>query len=211
MAATPDRVLKVGIVGLGHLHPRSYMALFKTVAQTQVVAVCEANAALREPFCKDFGIKGYATLAELLAAEKLEIAAIFLPHVDCPEAAEACAGKGIHLMVEKPMASSAAGARRIVEVARKNGVQLTTGYAWRLHPVARELKKLIQDGSLGRIVGAEGAVRRGSCSGTSTATRHGYCRRPAPAAAPCTTWACIGLTFSGGCWKTRSPRCRDGT
>ena len=41
------KVLSVAIVGLGHLHPRSYMPLFEAEAATQVVAVVEADAALR--------------------------------------------------------------------------------------------------------------------------------------------------------------------
>jgi predicted dehydrogenase len=155
-----NQALKVGIVGLGHLHPRSYMPLFKG-AGTQVVGVSEANGALREAFCKDFGVKGYGSVGELLAAEKLDIAAIFLPHVECPEAAAMCAAAGVHIMVEKPMAASAAGARKIVEAAKKFGVQVTTGYAWRLHPVAREFKKLIKDGAIGRVVGAEGRCAAG--------------------------------------------------
>jgi len=156
-----EQVLKVGVVGLGHLHPRAYMPLFKTVPQTKVVAVSEVNGALRDAFCKDFAVKGYGSVDEMLASEKLDIAAIFLPHVDCPEAAEKCAAKGIHLMVEKPMAASAEGARRIVAAAKKNRVQLTTGYAWRVHPVAREFKKLIQEGIVGKVVGAEGRCAAG--------------------------------------------------
>jgi predicted dehydrogenase len=126
-----------------------------------VVAVFEANAALRDPFCQEFGVKGYAALGDMLAAEKPRIAAIFLPHADCPEAAAQCAAAGAHLMVEKPMAASAEGAQKIVDAAKKAGVLLTTGYAWRFHPVAREFKKLLQDGSIGRVVGAEGRCAAG--------------------------------------------------
>src|SRR5690348_14574080 len=100
--ARSQNKLNVGIVGLGHLHPRSYMALFKAIPQAQVVAVTEADAELREPFCSEFGLKGYANLDEMLAEQSLDVAAIFLPHVDCPDAAAKCAARGLHLMVEKP-------------------------------------------------------------------------------------------------------------
>lgn len=156
-----SRIQKVAIVGLGHLHPRSYMALFKAEPRTQVTAVVEPDAALREPFCREFALRGYATVPELLAQEHPDIAAIFLPHADCPDAAAQCAARGIHLMVEKPMASSAAGAQHIVEAAERAGVQLTTGYVWRLHPVARDFRSLIESGIVGRIVGAEGRCAAG--------------------------------------------------
>jgi predicted dehydrogenase len=161
MSSDSQKMLKIGVIGLGHLHPRSYMKLFESLPGTKVVAAAEADAGLRQAFCKDFGIAGYATTAELLAAQTLDIAAIFLPHADCPEAAAQCAARGIHLMVEKPMAASAAGAQKIVDAAKQAGVRLTTGYVWRLHPVAREFKSLIESGVIGRVVGAVGRCAAG--------------------------------------------------
>ncbi|MEI8315771.1 MAG: Gfo/Idh/MocA family oxidoreductase [Verrucomicrobiota bacterium] len=153
--------MKIGIIGLGHLHPRSYMPHFQAIPGVEVAAVVEANTGLREAFCRDFKLPGFATVDELLKTVKLDVAAIFLPHVDCPAAAAQCAARGIHLMVEKPMASSAAGAAAIVQSARQAGVKLTTGYAWRLHPVASEFRKIIQSGTIGEIVGAEGRCAAG--------------------------------------------------
>lgn len=159
--AETEKVLSVAVVGLGHLHPRSYMPLFEAEAATCVVAAVEADAALRDSFCADFGVRGYASVDALLAEETPDIAAVFLPHADCPEAAARLAAKGVHLMVEKPMAASAAGAERIVQAARDGGVKLTTGYCWRFHPVAHEFKRVVDSGALGRIVGAEGRCAAG--------------------------------------------------
>lgn len=156
-----NKELKVGIVGLGHLHPRSYMPHFRAIGSTQVVAAAEANENLRESFCREFGVRGYATLDEMLKKERLDVAAIFLPHADCPEAAARCAERKIHLMVEKPMAASVDGAEQIVKTARKRRVKLTSGYCWRLHPVASEFKRLIQGGAIGRVVGGEGRCAAG--------------------------------------------------
>ncbi len=155
------RALNVGIVGLGHLHPRLYMPLFESVDGIRVAAVAEAADGLRDAFCADFGIPGYADLDEMLDAEKLDIAAIFLPHADCPDAAVECAEKGIHLMVEKPMAASVDGAQRILDAARAAKVKLTIGYCWRLHPVSAALKSIIRSGALGDIVGGEGRCAAG--------------------------------------------------
>ncbi len=156
-----EGALRVAIVGLRHLHPRSYMPLFEAVPQTEVVAVVEADPDLREPFCADFGVRGYPSVEALLGEDAPDVAAIFLPHVDCPEAAVRCAEKGVHLMVEKPMAASAAGAEEIVQAARRAGVKLTTGYCWRLHPVALEFKRILDCGGVGRVVAAEGRCAAG--------------------------------------------------
>ncbi len=157
----PLQPLKVAIVGLGHLHPRSYMPLFAGQPDTRVVAVVEASEELRKPFCADFGVAGYADLDAMLDHEKPEIAAVFLPHADCPAAAARCAEQGVHLMVEKPMAASVTGAAAMVQAARKAQVKLTTGYCWRLHPVAREIKRLVTAGVIGDVVGGEGRCAAG--------------------------------------------------
>ncbi len=153
--------LKVGIIGLQHLHPRSYMPLFDAVDETEVISIVEPDDSLRKAFEKDFGLKGYDSWAKMLDKESLDLAAVFLPHVDCPEAAAACAEKGIHLIVEKPIAADLDGAKRIVAAVEKSGVKLSAPYTWRYHPVSREMKRLIDAGTLGHVVGCEGRCAAG--------------------------------------------------
>jgi predicted dehydrogenase len=153
--------LLVGIIGLHHLHPRSYMPLFKTVKETRVVAVAEPDAPLRDSFAADFGLRGYESWEEMIGKERLDLVAIFLPHVDCPRPAVGCAEKGLHLIIEKPIAANCQGAKEIVAAADKAGVKLTTPFTWRYHPVAREMKRQIDGQILGRIVGCEGRCAAG--------------------------------------------------
>ena len=155
------RKLRVGIVGLAHLHPRLYMPQFEAVPTTEVLAACEEDEGLRQAFCDDYGVNVYATLPEMLGDEELDIAAIFLPHADCPDAAVKCAKQGLHLMVEKPVAADVKGAKRIAVAAKKNDVLFTTGYCWRMHPVACEFKRLIDSGVIGKVIGAEGRCAAG--------------------------------------------------
>ena len=166
--------LRVAILGLGHLHPRTYMPHFEATPTTRVVAVADHLQDLREPFANDFGVTAYADWQELLNTEEIDLAYIFLPHCDCPDAAVACAEKGINVVVEKPISNTAAGARRIVEACRQHGVYFSTPYLWRYHPVCRQMKSFIEAGVLGQIVGCEGRCAAGGLhryiegNGTST-------------------------------------------
>ena len=153
--------LRVAILGLGHLHPRTYMPHFEATPTTRVVAVADHLQDLREPFANDFGVTAYADWQELLNTEEIDLAYIFLPHCDCPDAAVACAEKGINVVVEKPISNTAAGARRIVEACRQHGVYFSTPYLWRYHPVCRQMKSFIEAGVLGQIVGCEGRCAAG--------------------------------------------------
>jgi predicted dehydrogenase len=137
------------------------MPILGAVKGLQVVAVADRNPALREAFAHDFALRGYSDWTQMLDQEKLDLAVIFLPHVECPEAAVACAERGVHVLVEKPMAASADGARRIIQAARQAGVVLSTPYVWRYHPVALEMKRFVEEGMLGRIVGCEGRCAAG--------------------------------------------------
>ena len=159
-----DRKLSVGFLGLSHLHPRGYMRLFQSLPGARVLAAADANPVVLEGFVKDYSVRGYVDWAELLEKERLDLAMIFLPHADCPEAAVACAERGVHVVAEKPMAAGAAGARRMIAAAEKAGVILSTPYVWRYHPVAREMKKLVGEGITGRIVGCEGRCAAGRLS-----------------------------------------------
>ena len=147
--------IRIGIIGLQHMHPRFYISVFNAVQDTLPVAVVEPDAALRKAFCTDFKLAGYATTAEMLHSENLDAAALFLPHADFPEVAVECAEHGLHLMVDKPMAATTRGAEQIVQAAAKHGVQLTTGYYFRIHPGAIEIRHLVQSGAIGRVVSGE--------------------------------------------------------
>jgi predicted dehydrogenase len=153
--------LAVGLVGLSHLHPRAYMRSFASVPDFAVVAAAEPDLAVREAFARDFPVRGYSGWREMLDREPLDVAAIFLPHAACPEAACACAERGIHLLVEKPMAASAEGARSMIAAARQAAVVLTTPYVWRYHPVAAQIRGFVRDGTLGRVIGCEGRCAAG--------------------------------------------------
>ena len=156
-----NRVLNVGIIGLGHLHPFTYMPHFKSCKLTNVVAAMDPNAALRETFSNQFGVKTYADYESMLANEKLDLVYIFLPHCDCAAAGIACAERGIHVVVEKPVAHTSESAAAVAAACAKNQVLFSTPYLWRYHPVTRRMKEVIDAGLLGRIVGCEGRCAAG--------------------------------------------------
>jgi predicted dehydrogenase len=154
-------ILKVGIIGLGHLHPVTYMPHFINCAKTEVVAASDPKEQLRDNFAGQFGVKTYRDWRELLDQEKIDLAYIFLPHCDCDAAALACAEKGIHVVVEKPVASTSAKAAAIASACAENKVLFSTPYLWRYHPVIRKMKEFIDAGMLGKIVGCEGRCAAG--------------------------------------------------
>ncbi len=153
--------LNVGIIGLSHLHPVSYMPHFQACEKTTVVAASDEKELLRNNFKEQFNTNVYTCWKEMLANEQLDLVYIFLPHCDCAEAAVACAEKNIHVVVEKPVAHTAADVVKIAAACKKNNVLFSTPYLWRYHPVIRKMKETIDSGVLGTIVGCEGRCAAG--------------------------------------------------
>ncbi len=158
---TGNRLIKGAIIGLQHLHPRGYMTLFNNCDGAEIVCAFDPNPGILKSFCDEFGVRGYPDLDEMLAKEELELAVIFLPHCDCAEAAEKCARKELHLMVEKPGSNTVEGIRRIAAVADECGVKFTTGYCWRYHPVVKAMKRMVEDGLIGTLVSVEARLSAG--------------------------------------------------
>ncbi|MFH1569138.1 MAG: Gfo/Idh/MocA family oxidoreductase [Gemmatimonadota bacterium] len=156
------RALGVGIIGLHHLHPLDYLPHFAALPQTEVRALAEADGGLRERVAATTGLPVCADFHDLLERADIDLVVLFLPHADCPAAAEAAARAGKHLIVEKPMAATTGGIRRMMAAARAARVHLTTPFCWRYHPAAQHIKQLVDGGLLGEVVALEGRCAAGS-------------------------------------------------
>lgn len=161
MGNSDMKPVKIAIIGLRHLHPRSYMLHFTSLAETDVVAVVEENKQLRDAFARDYNLSAYDSIESLYAHHNIDLAAIFLPHIDCPDAALKCIEHGTHVLIEKPMTANSTSAEKIVAAAKKKNVILTTPYVWRYHPVVRDIRRILDDGILGSVINCEGRCAAG--------------------------------------------------
>jgi predicted dehydrogenase len=71
------------------------------------------------------------------------------------EPAVALAEAGYHVLLEKPMATTEAGCRRIVEAVERAGVILSVGHVLRYTPYTTLVKRMVDAGRLGRVVSAQ--------------------------------------------------------
>lgn len=131
---TTSKPLRVGVVGLVHSHVHGILnKAFKQTGQTdiEIVGIAEPNRELAERFAKQHGYSMslvYPTVAEMLDKTKPEAVTDFGQIVDHKKTVEACAPRGIHVMVEKPLATSFADAKQMEALARKYNIQLLTNY-----------------------------------------------------------------------------------
>jgi predicted dehydrogenase len=133
MAQNNDGVKKpvrVGIVGLVHDHVRWILGREK-MDDIEIIGIAEPNRDLAESYAKQFGYNMnivYPTMEEMIEKTKPEAVFAFNPIYDHLKTVEYCAPRGIHVMVEKPLAVNTDHSRKMLDLAEKFNIFLITNY-----------------------------------------------------------------------------------
>jgi predicted dehydrogenase len=131
----PLRVAVVGAGAFGRNHLRVYRELEQAGENVQLVAVVDSNPVAVANAAQSFGVPGFETIADCLAAVgSLDAASVCVPTVHHASAAEPLLAAGVDLLIEKPLAASLADADLILEMARKHGRIVQAGHLERFNP-----------------------------------------------------------------------------
>lgn len=159
-----DRIVKVGIIGCGGIANGKHMPSLKKLENVQMVAFCDIIEERAKKAAKEFGTadaKVYTDYKELLKDKEIEVVHVLTPNREHADITIDALYADKHVMCEKPMAKTAADARRMYEAAEKTGKKLTIGYQHRQKPQSIYAKEYIDTGALGEIYYANClAVRR---------------------------------------------------
>src|SRR5947209_15421696 len=138
-----DGLLRVGVVGVG-IMGQNHARVFADVPGVRLVGVADPDRKQRNFVSGALGCAGYADVEGLLDAgvDALTIAAPTHLHRDL---AMKCIHSGIHVLVEKPIASSVEEGHAIIAAARKAGVTLMVGHVERFNPAVEAIKEAIRD------------------------------------------------------------------
>jgi predicted dehydrogenase len=157
--------LRIGIIGCGGIangkHMPSLTALKKDV---ELVAFCDLIEEKALKARKDYGAENsgvYTDYKKMLADKSIDVVHVLTPNRSHADISIDALGAGKHVMCEKPMAKTAADARRMVAAAKQSGKKLTIGYQHRHKPESVYLKQIIDRGDLGEIYYAKAfSIRR---------------------------------------------------
>lgn len=121
--------LRLALAGVSHDH----VAILSDISPSDftLVAICEPDAVLRGTFGAQHRLSPeqlFDDLQHMLEVAKPDVVAGFGPIRKHLEIVEQCAPRGVHVMVEKPMAVSSSHAMRMAELAQRSGILLLTNY-----------------------------------------------------------------------------------
>lgn len=159
-----SNVVKVGIIGCGGIANGKHLPSLSKLGTVELVAFCDIVVEKAHEAAKQYGVAGakvYEDYTELLKDGSIDVIHVCTPNDSHAEISIAALESGKHVMCEKPMAKTAADARRMVEVAKRTGKKLTVGYNNRFRPDSLYLKQVASNGDLGDIYFAKAhAIRR---------------------------------------------------
>lgn len=146
--------IKIGQIGVGHNHAQGNMeALRKLTDHFEIVGVAEKDG---EWMKKRGGLKCYEGLRwmseeELFDAPGLQAVAIETDGFELLPAAKRCAGRGLHLHMDKPGGESMAEFKKLVSLCEERKLALQLAYAYRYNPAIRFAVDAVKAGWLGEV------------------------------------------------------------
>ena len=149
-------MIRAAIIGMG-----AWGQHLVRCAQGQAPSIRFTAGATRTPgkadsFAAQHGIRMVPSYEAALADPDIDAVVLATPHTQHTAQIVSAAAAGKHVFTEKPLGVDAASARRAAEACAKHGVTLGVGYNWRHQPALQAIRRMIEDGTLGRVLHMEG-------------------------------------------------------
>lgn len=146
--------LKVGVIGIGSMGA-NHARVFANRDDVELVGVCDARPEVIARISHRHRVPGYGDIREFIDKARPDAVTVAVPTSLHRAVAETVLRAGIHLLLEKPIATTVAEGREIVALARDNRVKLMIGHIERYNPAVQELRRRLQAGELGEVYRVE--------------------------------------------------------
>ena len=155
--------LKIAVIGLRHSHVWGHLPTILQSKDVRLVGIAESNQELSAEAVKMGADKSllFSDAASMLEQTKPDLVWAFVENNRHLEIARLCAPKHIHIIYEKPLASTYADAQQIRELARQNHVMVMTNYQMAWWPATYTAKTVVDRGDIGTVFSLHGLVGNG--------------------------------------------------
>ena len=145
-------MLRVGVIGCGYWGP-NLVRNFQDLEGCEVGAVCDSDPARAEALRRRWPtLRALRSAEELCADPGLDAVAICTPVQTHFALARAALEAGKHVLVEKPLTSSSASARALVELAEERGLVLQVDHTFVYSGAVRKISEIVRSGQLGDLL-----------------------------------------------------------
>lgn len=157
-------VIRLGVIGLGAIG-REHLDVYRHLPGVELTAVADLDEEASRRTADELGLAGFGSATDLLAAGVVDAVSLCTPdHVHCRDALEIL-DAGVHLLLEKPIATSTDEADRLVHAAESSGLTVMPGHTLRFDGRYLTARDLVASGRIGDVI--HGYVRRNNKTGVA--------------------------------------------
>ncbi|MEM4704329.1 MAG: Gfo/Idh/MocA family oxidoreductase [Candidatus Bathyarchaeia archaeon] len=143
--------LGVGVIGTG-FWGRNHARVYKELAETELLSVCDIDFQRAKAIADQFKVKPYSNVSKMLSSKEIEAVSICTWSTSLAKIAMKALKAKKHVLVEKPMATNVKQAQQLLKTAQEQGLHLTVGFLMRFIPGLQQIRKAIEDKTLGDAV-----------------------------------------------------------
>jgi predicted dehydrogenase len=144
--------IRVAVIGCGAIAQRRHIPEYEENPHVELVAFADPVLERAQAYAEKHNAQSYADYEQMLKEVNADAVSVCTPNYLHAPAAIAAAKAGAHVLVEKPMATTAAECEAMIEAARKNGVFLMVGHNQRYMPPHVKAKEILDSGKLGKVL-----------------------------------------------------------
>jgi len=149
-------MINAAIIGLGRWGQNLVNSVHGKSSVIRFVAGAVRTPAPVQEYADSHGLRLYDDYRKLLADPGVDAIVLATPHSIHAELIVAAAKAGKHVFTEKPFTLTTESAKEAVRACAKRGVTLAVGYNWRFQPALQEIRRMLDDGRLGKLMHIEG-------------------------------------------------------
>ena len=149
-------MIRAAIIGLGRWGRNLVNSVQGKSDAIHFVAGALRDVAKARDFAVENGFPLYDSYEKALADPGVDAVVLATPHTLHAQQIVAAAKAGRHVFTEKPLALTACSAAAALRACAKAGVTLGVGYNWRFQPALQEIRRMVEDGRLGKLLHLEG-------------------------------------------------------
>ena len=145
-----EKKVRLGVAGTG-IWGRMHVRAYKQHASAELVAICDLNEDRARETAKEFDIPQYFSNVDDMLDAGLNGISVATPDTAHAEIVIKSAAKGVHVLVEKPLATTIEECQQMIAAAAASDVYLMVDWHNRWNPPCYQAWKAIRDGELGNV------------------------------------------------------------
>lgn len=137
----------IGVKGIGRYH----LDLGRGDNRVKLTAVVDVDADIVDKISKELGVGGFTDYRDMLDAGIVDAVSIATPHHLHGEMGLDCLNAGLHLFMEKPLATRVSEADAMIDAAKAKNLKICVCHQYRTHRSSHVMKHIIDTGGIGKI------------------------------------------------------------